>query len=68
MRFDGAIAGAGLPVCSYPVVYSFEAMEEDYNRCSAIQVLQEKSVSEDAIKIFYSYSRKDLDMRNTLED
>jgi len=25
-------------------------------------------VSEDAIKIFYSYSRKDLDMRNTLED
>jgi GUN4-like/TIR domain len=25
-------------------------------------------VSEEAIKIFYSYSRKDLDMRNTLED
>ena len=25
-------------------------------------------MSEDAIKIFYSYSRKDLDMRNALED
>ena len=25
-------------------------------------------MSEEAIKIFYSYSRKDLDMRNTLED
>ena len=25
-------------------------------------------MSEDVIKIFYSYSRKDLDMRNTLED
>nr|WP_277881669.1 GUN4 domain-containing protein [Phormidium sp. FACHB-592] len=30
--------------------------------------MPEKSVSEEAIKIFYSYSRKDLDMRNTLED
>jgi len=43
-------------------------MEEDYNRFSPTQVLPEKPVSEDAIKIFYSYSRKDLDMRNALED
>ncbi|XGV96223.1 MAG: GUN4 domain-containing protein [Leptolyngbya sp. BL-A-14] len=28
----------------------------------------EKRVPEDAIKIFYSYSRKDLDMRNALEN
>jgi hypothetical protein len=38
-------------------------MEEDYNRCSAIQVLQEQSVSEDAIKIFYSYSRAPSEAR-----
>ena len=43
-------------------------MKEDYNRFSPIQVLTEKQLSEDAIKIFYSYSRKDLDMRNALED
>ena len=43
-------------------------MEEDYNRFSPTQVLPEKQVSEDPIKIFYSYSRKDLDMRNALED
>ncbi|MBC7969158.1 MAG: toll/interleukin-1 receptor domain-containing protein [Verrucomicrobia bacterium] len=42
-------------------------MEEDYNRFSPTQVLPEKQVSEDPIKIFYSYSRKDLDMRNALE-
>ncbi|MBC7970400.1 MAG: toll/interleukin-1 receptor domain-containing protein [Verrucomicrobia bacterium] len=43
-------------------------MVEDYNRCNPTQTLPETLVSEDAIKIFYSYSRKDLDMRNTLED
>jgi hypothetical protein len=30
--------------------------------------LLEKLVSEKIVKVFYSYSRKDLDMRNTLED
>ncbi|MBD2071805.1 TIR domain-containing protein [Leptolyngbya sp. FACHB-671] len=33
-----------------------------------ISSLLEELVSEAIIKIFYSYSRKDLDMRNTLED
>ena len=35
---------------------------------SPIQPLLEKSVLEESIKIFYSYSRKDLDMRNRLEN
>jgi len=43
-------------------------MGRDYNRCNPIQALPEELVSEDAIKIFYSYSRKDLDTRNRLEN
>ncbi len=41
-------------------------MAKDYNRRNPVQGLEEQ-VSEDAIKIFYSYSRNDLDLRNALE-
>jgi hypothetical protein len=45
----------------------FKLWRETIIDASPIQTLLEESVSEETIKIFYSYSRKDLDMRNTLE-
>ena len=61
-------------------VPSLSTFHKDEKKCSIVlgradiidrkpdRIVLEEQVSENIIKIFYSYSRKDLEMRNTLED